>query len=69
MRWGRELNDELLPSYGFREGVQHGRLQLGEDVNVAGAADLVLDYERRLQAEDSGKPSVMMLCLGERVQQ
>ena len=39
------------------------------DENVAGAANLVLDYERRLQAENSGKASVMMLCLGERVQQ
>ena len=35
------------------------------DTNLAGAMDLVVDYERRLQAEES----VMMLCLGERVQQ
>jgi hypothetical protein len=39
------------------------------DTNLAGAMDLVVDYERRLQAEESGHPSVMMLCLGERVKQ
>jgi hypothetical protein len=38
------------------------------DTNLAGAMDLVVDYERRLLAEDSGHPSVMMLCLGERVE-
>jgi hypothetical protein len=38
------------------------------DTNLAGANDLVIDYERRLQAEESGHPSVMMLCLGERVE-
>jgi hypothetical protein len=30
--------------------------------NVAGAADLVNDYERRLLAEDDGRRSVMLLC-------
>lgn len=39
------------------------------DTNLAGAMDLVVDFERRLQAEESGHPSVMMLCLGERVEQ
>jgi hypothetical protein len=38
------------------------------DTNLAGAMDLVVDYERRLLAENSGHPSVMMLCLGERVE-
>ena len=38
------------------------------DTNLAGAMDLVMDYERRLLAEDSGRPSVMMLCLGEPLQ-
>jgi hypothetical protein len=39
------------------------------DTNLAGAMDLVVDYERRLQTEGSGHPSVMVLCLGERVEQ
>ena len=29
--------------------------------SLAGAQDLVLDYERRLQAESTGRPSVMMV--------
>jgi hypothetical protein len=33
------------------------------DINLAGARDLVVDYERRLLAEDSGRPSVMLLCV------
>jgi transposase InsO family protein len=32
--------------------------------NLAGAQDVVVDYERRLAAEDSGRPSVMALCVG-----
>jgi hypothetical protein len=32
-------------------------------VNLAGAADLILDYERRLEAETHGHLSVMMLCV------
>jgi transposase InsO family protein len=35
------------------------------DANLAGAMDLVMDYERRLQADETGHPSVMVLCLGE----
>ena len=38
------------------------------DSNLAGANDLVIDYERRLQAEASGTASVMMLCVGERAE-
>jgi hypothetical protein len=37
------------------------------DANMTGAKDLVIDYERRLQTEESGNSSAMMLCLGERV--
>ena len=34
-------------------------------VNLAGAADIVLDDERRLEAEETGRPSVMVLwCEG-----
>ena len=32
--------------------------------NLEGSADLVLDYERRLEAETMGHSSVMMLCVG-----
>jgi hypothetical protein len=32
--------------------------------NLGGAADLIVDYERRLEAETRGRPSVMMLCVG-----
>lgn len=35
--------------------------------SLSGAQELVLDYERRLVAENSGRPSVMLLCAGERV--
>ena len=34
------------------------------EANLEGAQDLVLDYERRLQAEVSQKPSAMMLWVG-----
>jgi hypothetical protein len=37
--------------------------------NLVGARSLVTDYERRLQAGESGHPSVMMLCVGERMRQ
>lgn len=36
------------------------------EASLAGSKDLVIDYERKLAAESSGHPSVMMLCLGER---
>jgi hypothetical protein len=36
-------------------------------VNLAGAPDLVVDYERRLAAEATGCPSVMMLGVGTRM--
>jgi hypothetical protein len=36
------------------------------DSNVSGAQELVIDYERRVLAEESGNPSVMLLCVGER---
>ena len=38
------------------------------DTNLAGAQELVVDYERRLLAEGSENPSVMLLCVGERVE-
>jgi hypothetical protein len=31
--------------------------------NLAGATDLIVDYERGLEAEVSGRLSVMMVCL------
>ena len=37
------------------------------EANLAGAIDLVVDYERRLQAEASGHPSAMLLCVGESI--
>ena len=32
--------------------------------NLGGTQDLIVDYERRLAAELSGHPSVLMLCVG-----
>jgi hypothetical protein len=37
------------------------------DSSLDGAKELVIDYERRLLAEESGRPSVMLLCVGEHV--
>jgi Chromo (CHRromatin Organisation MOdifier) domain len=37
------------------------------DSQLDGAQELVVDYERRLLAENSGDPSVMLLCVGERM--